>query len=142
MRRTLRNLADARKELFEIQQEFVRLQKRIDAVRDCVTDSLTRIFSEERPAMATLAEEELIEKLAGRVAARLGAVPAAKKQIDNRYVREKDAAAFLGVSVKTLRSWRSTGSPSGPPVTRIDRMVMYSMKGLEQFMEQRTVEGR
>jgi len=33
MRRTLRDLADARKELFEIQQEFIRLQKRIDAVQ-------------------------------------------------------------------------------------------------------------
>jgi len=141
MRRTLRDLADARKELLEIQQEFTQLQKRIDAVRDCVTDSLTRIFGDERPAIAALAEEELIEKLAGRVAARLGALPAAKKQIGNRYVREKEAAAFLGVSVKTLRSWRAKRSPSGPAVTRIDRMVMYSMKGLEQFIEQRIVGG-
>ena len=50
MRRTLLDLADARKELLEIQQEFGRLQKRIDAVRDCVTESLTRIFGEIRPA--------------------------------------------------------------------------------------------
>src|ERR1017187_5236973 len=142
MRTTPRRLADARKELLEIQQEFVRLQKRIDAVRGCVTDSLTRIFGEERPAIAALAEEELIERIAGRVAARLGALPAAKKQIDNRYVREKEAAAFLGVSVFSLRSWRSRGEPCSPPVTRMGKMVMYSMKGLEQFMEQRTVEGR
>jgi hypothetical protein len=107
MRRTLRDLADARKELLEIQQEFVRLQKRIDAVRDWITDSLTRIFGDERPAVAALAEEELIEKLAGRVAARLGALPAAKKQIDNRYVCERETAAFLGVSVSTLQGWRS-----------------------------------
>jgi hypothetical protein len=40
MRRTLLDLADARKELLEIQQEFGRLQKRIDAVRDSVADSL------------------------------------------------------------------------------------------------------
>jgi hypothetical protein len=39
MRRTLRDLADARKELIETQQEFGRLQKRIDAVQDSVTDS-------------------------------------------------------------------------------------------------------
>ena len=44
MRRTLRDLADARKELLEIQQEFGRLGKRIDAVRDSVADALTRIF--------------------------------------------------------------------------------------------------
>ena len=50
-----------------IEQEFARIQKRIGAVRDCVTDSLTRIFGEERPAFSALAEEELIEKIAGRV---------------------------------------------------------------------------
>lgn len=140
MRRTLRDLADARRELLEIQQEFVHLQKRIDAVRDCVTESLTRIFGDARPAFAALAEEELIEKLAGRVTARLGAVPAAKKQIDNRYVREKEAAAFLGVSVFTLQSWRSKGETSSPSFTKVGGMVMYSVTELEQFMERRTVE--
>ena len=102
MRRTLRDLADARKELLEIQQEFVRLQKRIDAVRDCVADSLTRIFGEERPAIAALAEEEFVEKLSGSVAARLGTLPAAKKQIgSSRYVREKEAAATSENSGRT-----------------------------------------
>src|ERR1035441_3389450 len=105
MRRTPRSLTDARKELAQLQEEFIRLQKRIETVRDSVADSLTRIFGEERPAIAALAEEEFIEKLAGRVVARLGALPAAEKQIGNRCIREKEAAAFLGVSVKTLRSW-------------------------------------
>jgi hypothetical protein len=138
MRRTLRDLADARKELLEIQQEFVRLQKRIDAVRDCVTDSLTRIFGEERTAMVALAEEELIEKLAGRVASRLATAPKSQSQGDRRYVRDVEAARYLGVSAATLRSWRSKRSPSGPPVTRMGKMVMYSVKGLEQYMEERT----
>ena len=62
MPRTPRDLTDARKELLEIQQEFVCLQKRVDAVRDCVTDSLTRIFGDERPATVALAEEELIAR--------------------------------------------------------------------------------
>lgn len=139
MRRTLRDLADARRELVEAQQEFVRLQKRIDMVRDCVTDSLKRIFGEERPAFAALAEEELIEKLAGRVAARLGTQPAMKKDIGNRYIREKEAAEFLGVSVFSLRSWRSRGTGGGPSWTKVGGMVMYSVKELERFMEMRTV---
>jgi hypothetical protein len=50
-------MADARKELLEIQQEFVRPEKRIDAVRECVTASLTRISGEEHPAIKALAEE-------------------------------------------------------------------------------------
>jgi predicted DNA-binding transcriptional regulator AlpA len=61
---------------------------------------------------------------------------------EQRYVRDIEAAAFLGVSVATLRSWRSRGEPSSPSVTRMGKMVMYSMKGLEQYMESRTVGRR
>ena len=141
MRRTLRDLTDARKELLEIQQEFTRLQNRIDAVQDCVTKSLTRIFGDERPALTGLAEEEFIEKLAGRVSSRLGAQPASKLPIGNRYVREKEAAEFLGVSVMTLRAWRSRVGRDHPPVTKVGGMVMYSKKALEQFMVERTYGG-
>ena len=84
-------MADARKELLEIQEEFIRLQKRIETVRDSVADSLTRIFGEERPAIAALAEEELIERIAGRVATRLGITPQSQLQGEKRYVREKEA---------------------------------------------------
>ena len=92
MRRTPRSLTDARKELAQLQEEFTRLQNRIEAVRDSVADSLVRLFGEERPAFAGLQEEAFIERVAGRVAARLGSLPAAKKQIGNRYVREKEAS--------------------------------------------------
>lgn len=142
MRRTPRSLADARDELVQIEEELTRLQKRIEAVRDSVADSLVRLFGEQRPAFTGLREEELIEKIAGRVVARLGTTPKPQALGEQRYVRDKAAAAFLGVSVATLRSWRSRGEPCGPPVTRTGRMVMYSMKGLEEFMELRTVEGR
>ena len=43
MRRPPRSLADVREELVQIQEEFTRLQKRIEAVRDVVTDSLVRL---------------------------------------------------------------------------------------------------
>jgi hypothetical protein len=142
MRNRLRDLADARRELLEIQQEFGRLQKRIDAIRDCVTDSLTRLFGDERPAVAALAEEEFIEKLAGRVAMRLTQPAATPKQISNRYVREKEAAVFLAVSVQTLRAWRSRVSGDRPPVTKVGSMVMYSKKALEEYMEARTLGNR
>jgi hypothetical protein len=73
---------------------------------------------------------------------RLGTTPKPQPKGEQRYVREHAAAAFLGVSVSALRSWRSKRSPSGPPVTRIDRMVLYSVEELERFKEERTVEGR
>jgi hypothetical protein len=107
MRRTPRSLADARGELVQIQEEFTRLQNRIEAVRDCVTDSLVRFFGEQRPAFTGLKEEELIEGIAGSVVTRLGTTPKPTVKGKQRYVREKEAAAFLGVSVFTLQSWRS-----------------------------------
>jgi predicted DNA-binding transcriptional regulator AlpA len=77
-----------------------------------------------------------------RWSVRLGTPPKPQAQVEKRYVRVKAAAACLGVTVSTLRSWRSRRPSSGPPVARINRMVMYSVKELEQFMEQRTVEKR
>jgi hypothetical protein len=38
--------------------------------------------------MAALAEEELIEKLAGRVVSRLGTVPKSQAKGEQRYVRD------------------------------------------------------
>jgi hypothetical protein len=130
MRRTLRDLADAREELISIEQEFTRLQKRIEAVRDSVAAALVRLFGEQSPAFSGLAEEEIVERIAGRVVARLNIAPMSQPTANRKYVREKEAAGFLGVSVSALRDWRSRRPPSGPPVTKLDKMVMYSVKGL------------
>lgn len=144
MRRALQTLADVRSELVQIQSELTRLQKRIEAVRDSAANALIRVFGEQRPAFSGLQEEELIGRIACRVAARLGALPSTKVQgrEAGRYIREKEAAAFLGMSVYTLQSWRSRGNPASPPVTKVGGMVMYSVKGLEKYMEERTVEWR
>jgi predicted DNA-binding transcriptional regulator AlpA len=136
-------LTDAREELVRIERDFTQLQERIEAVRDSVADSLVRLFGEDLPAFTGLKEEELIDRIAGRVVALLGTSPAVQPQGHKRYVRDNEAAAFLGVSVSTLRSWRSRGNPAGrPPVTRISGMVMYSMMELERYMEERTTERR
>src|ERR1035437_201098 len=136
MRRTLRDLADARRELLEIQQEFVRLHKRINAVRDCAADSLVRLFGEERPAFTGLQEEAFMERVAERVVARLKARPNAQVQEERRYVREKEAAAFLGVSVFTLQRGRLQGyqSPDSTGWCCIPRI------GMERYLKRQTVE--
>jgi hypothetical protein len=142
MRRTPRSLADAREELVQIEQEFNQLQKRIEVVQDSVANALVRLFGEERPAFAGLDEEALIEKIAASVVARLSNAPKYQSSAENKYVSDKKAGHFLGVSAHTLRAWRSRKPSSGPPVTRIGKMVLYSVKELEQFMEERTVGGR
>jgi len=142
MRRTPRSFADVREELVHIQEEFRRLQKRVEAVRFSVADSIVRLLGGQHPAFSGLQEEELIERIAGSVVARLSTLPKSRGIGESRYVRDKEAAAILGVSAWTLRSWRSKKPTSGPPFTRMDRMVMYSVKELERYMEQRTVERR
>ncbi len=72
----------------------------------------------------------------------IATLPKPQAQGVKRCVREIAVATFLGMSVVTLRGWRSERSPAGPPVTGIDRIVLYSLKQLEQFMEQRTIEKR
>jgi hypothetical protein len=136
-------LADARKELLQVQREFVHLQKRIDAVRDCVTGSLVRLFGEQRQALTGLQEEAFIERIAGRVVARIDTLPPKPKtETEPQYLREHAAAKYFGVSASTLRSWRGKRRTSGPPVTRVGKMVLYSVKELERFMEERTVGRR
>jgi predicted DNA-binding transcriptional regulator AlpA len=107
-----------------------------------LTDSLTRIFGEERPAFTGLKEEALIDRIAGSVVARLATSPKPQARGETRYVRDVEASAFLGVSVSTLRSWRSRGEPKGPPFSKVGGMVMYSLKELGRYMEERTVGKR
>jgi hypothetical protein len=40
----------------------------------------------------------------------------------------------MGVSVFTLRSWRSKGSRNGPPFVRIGKMVLYPVAELEKHI--------
>jgi hypothetical protein len=139
MRRASRSLTDVREELAQIQTEFTRLQKRIETARDTVADALTRIFGEKRPTLSEFAEKELIERIVGGVIARVSSTPNPEPKRENKYLREREAAKLLGVSQHTLRAWRSRGSPTGLPYARFGRVLLYSTKSLEQFMEERTV---
>jgi hypothetical protein len=130
MRRIQRNLTEVRHELADIEKEFTRLQRRVEDVRISVAESLLSIFGEERPAFAGLKEEELIERIAERVVARLGTPAIPQQRGETKHVSEKEAAAFLGVSVKTLRSWRSRPTNLEVPFAKVGRRVVYSVEGI------------
>ena len=51
---------------------------------------------------------------------------------------EHAAAAFLNLSIHTLRSWRSQGI--GPSFHRLGRCIRYSTKALETFLHETLVE--
>ena len=48
-----------------------------------------------------------------------------------------EAAAYLGVSPKTLETWRCTGR-HGLPYIRVGRLVRYRMRDLEEWLAARS----
>jgi hypothetical protein len=53
-----------------------------------------------------------------------------------RYLREKEAADFISVSVQTLRNWRHRGE--GPKFHKpTPKVVRYRLDQLQEFMEQK-----
>jgi excisionase family DNA binding protein len=54
----------------------------------------------------------------------------------NEMFNEDQAAQFLGVSVRTIQSWRVTGS--GCPYVKLGRAVRYQKSKLIEWIEQNT----
>ena len=50
-----------------------------------------------------------------------------------RGMREKEAAAYLGVSIKTMQAWRH--QCRGPKYYRLGRVCVYRQADLDQYME-------
>lgn len=55
-------------------------------------------------------------------------------------ITDVEAAPIVGLTVKTLRNKRASKDPDGPPYVRISaKAVRYSRKGLQAWVDQRTV---
>jgi hypothetical protein len=141
MTMTLRNIERAKEELAELHRELLRLEKRVNSVRESVGKVITELFGTDRQAFPAFQEAALAARIAETVVSRLpglSQVSTDRKQ----YVREREAADYMGVKVATLRAWRMLRSPSGPPFTRVGRMVMYQMAALEDHMKAGMVSRR
>lgn len=55
-------------------------------------------------------------------------------------IREGEAAAMLGVSARTLQSWRKPPL-QGPPFKRIGRSIRYSVEDIHSYMDRATEGG-
>jgi hypothetical protein len=118
------------------------LENRVDTVSDSLRKTITELFGTDRPAFPALQEAALASRVAEAVLSRLSSIPKQGVDRSKEYVRDQEAAAYMGVSVATLRRWRSLRSKSGPPFTRVGHMVMYSMKELENHMRAGLVPSR
>jgi hypothetical protein len=122
----------ARGELTQLHRELLQLEKRVNSVRESLGRAITELFGTDRQAFTALEETLLAARIAEAVVSRLPVpleVPTARQ-----YVREREAAAYMGVKVATLRAWRLLRSKNGPPFTRVGRMVMYPIAALEKHM--------
>lgn len=54
------------------------------------------------------------------------------------FLKTPEAAAYLGLSRRTLEKWRATGK--GPRYSRLGRSVVYAVADLDDFARARTVE--
>src|SRR5487761_175828 len=136
-----RNIERAREEIAQLHGELLQLEKRANSVRESLGKVITELFGTDRQAFPALQEAALAARVAEAVVSRLplpSQAPTARKQ----YVREQEAADFMGVKVSTLRSWRLLRSMHGPPFTRVGRMVICPMAELEEHMRSRIVPRR
>lgn len=58
--------------------------------------------------------------------------------LNHNFMNEKDAAVFLGVSVFTMRKWRSR--KRGPNYYKFEGCVRYDESDLEKYRSSRTIQ--
>lgn len=121
---------------------MLRLENRIEHVRDLLHKAISDLFGAELPAFPALQEDALIRRIAEALMTHLQAEPKTAPAARKPYVREKEAAEYMGVSVAALRSWRLKRSKNGPPFTHVGRLVVYPMTDLENHMRAGLVQRR
>ena len=57
-----------------------------------------------------------------------------------QYWNEKDVSEYTGISLSTLRNWRSMGSPIR--YCKIGRMVKYNKADVIEFMDEHLIDPR
>jgi excisionase family DNA binding protein len=62
--------------------------------------------------------------------------------IDHEFLDTQEAASYLGMSVNTLRLYRSLGKPPYP-ACKVGRKLLYKREALKQWLENRvtTLDG-
>jgi len=128
-----RNIERAREEVAQLHRDLQQLENRMHSVRESLRSAITELFGTDHESFPALNEAVVAGRIAELVVSRLpisSPAPTARRQ----YIREREAAEYMGVKVSTLRSWRLLRSKHGPPFTRVGRMVMYPVAGLEEHM--------
>jgi len=131
----------ANREFARLRSELVEFEKRIKNLRESI-HSAEWEFLTHNCESPTSHEDRLAARIGEEVFSRLAVAEKGASRERTRYVREGEAAKYIGVSVSALRSWRTKRSKNGPPYTRLGRMVLYPVDELDGHMRARTVPSR
>jgi hypothetical protein len=128
-----RSVEEAREEVMELHGQLLQLENRMKSALEMLSGAITKLFGSKHEGLPTLIEATLASRIAEEVISRLAAPPQVRPR-QKEYLREREAAEFMGVSVSALRSWRLHRSKAGPPFTRLGRMVLYPVNEIENHL--------
>jgi hypothetical protein len=106
-----RSIERAKEEPAQIHAEVVQLEARVDALHRSLSKAIAELFGTDRKAFPASQEAALAARIVEAVLSRHPVNPHAsipRKQ----YVREREAAEYMGVRVSTLRSKHGLRSPA------------------------------
>jgi len=129
----------AKSEVSLLRSELVEFEKRIKDLRELLHRTELEFLC-QRSQSPVLQEDRLVARIADVFSRLADAKDSSRER--TRYVREGEAAKYIGVTVSTLRSWRTKRSKNSPPYTRLGRMVMYPVAELDGHMRARIVSPR
>ena len=138
---TFLNVERAKEELAQLHQQVVELENRVGTLRETLQKAVNELFVTDRQVFPALQEAALAARIAEVLLSRLPA-PSPAPNPRKHYVREREAAEYMGVKVSTVRAWRLLRSKNGPPFVHVGRMVLYPVKALEEHMQERIVPRR
>ncbi|HYL12070.1 MAG TPA: hypothetical protein VEV41_03495 [Terriglobales bacterium] len=124
--------------LSELRSDLLQIEKRVEALRESIRAAEMELLRQNAQPPASH-EDTLVARIVEGVFSRLATTPKVANNERKQYLREKEAAQYMGVSVSALRSWRTKRSKNGPPYTRVGRMVLYPVRGIDDHMRTRTV---
>ena len=136
----IQTFEEATTECARLRIELVEFEKRVKDLQESLHNIQWELHSSTCQSPLHR-EDRLVTRIEGAFA-RIAGAGSDSGRDQRGYVREGEAAKYIGVSVSTLRSWRTKRSKNGPPFTRLGRLVMYPIAELDEHMKERTVPPR
>jgi predicted DNA-binding transcriptional regulator AlpA len=127
------------KTLSESRCDLLQIERQIQALRESIQVAETELLRTNDQSL-TSREDLLVVRIVDGVVSRLATKSKDANYERTQYLREKEAARYLGVSVSALRSWRTKRSNNGPPYAHLGRMVLYPVCGIDEHMRRRIVQ--